>query len=140
MGIKNWLRKTMPITGQIWAFLQKTLSDRKNLVRFVFATVAIIVTAQSMPGISIASFMVAALLILVMMVLMVVARPALALLKIPNNIFSYGVFLLLSNWIILVFLDWTLWYFETTNIWWVLLFSTTQAVFNCIIENLIQEE
>ena len=93
-----------------------------------------------MPGISIASFWVAFLLIVLMIGLLIAARPALVYLKLPFNLMYLGLFLLVAYALSLLLLDWLLWYFETDNVWWVLLYCLIQAVFNCVIENLVQEE
>ena len=121
-------------------FLRQTFSDKKNLTRFAFAIVGVIVTAQLLPGISIASFWVALLLVMIMIALLIAAKPVIESLKIPYSIISLGIFLCLANWLLLLLLDWMLWYFETENNWWVLAYSAIQAVFNCIIENLVEEE
>ena len=138
--IQNWVKKAKPSASHVWMFLRKTFSDKKNIVRFSFASIAVIVTAQLMPGISIASFWVAFLLVLIMIALIITARHTIEYVKLPFNIIFYGIFLCLANWIVLLFLDWILWYFETGNIGWVFLYSLIQAVFNGIIENLIEEE
>ena len=138
--LEKWIVKGRPYAEQAWAFLRKTFSDKKNIVRFIFASVAVIITAQLMPGIAIASFWVAFLLVLIMIALLIAARPMIAYARLPFHIIYFGIFLCLSNWLVLLLLDWILWYFETVNIWWVLLYCLIQAVFNCIIENLILEE
>jgi putative membrane protein len=132
--------KVKPAVEQSWRFLKKTFSDKKNIIRFVFAAIAVIITSQLMPGLTIASFGVAFLLVLVMIALLIAARPALAYVKLPFNLVYFGIFIWLAYFILLMFLDWILWYFETLTVWWVLLYCLIQAVFNCIIENLLQEE
>jgi uncharacterized membrane protein YvlD (DUF360 family) len=138
--IRRFRQRAKPATEKTWQFLKKTFSDKKNVVRFAFAAVAVIVAASLMPGIGIASFWVALLLVMVMITLLISARPLLEYLKLPFNLIYFGLFLWLAGWVVLVFLDWILWYFEPINAWWVLLYCLIQAVFNCIIENLIQEE
>lgn len=93
-----------------------------------------------MPGISIASFWVAFLLVALMVALLTAARPAIAYFKLPFNLIYFGLFLWLGFSLLLLLLDWLLWYFETENVWWVILYCLIQAVFNCVIENLLQEE
>ena len=137
---KQGIEKIKPWASKTWRFLQQTFSEKKNIVRFVFSSIAIILTAQLMPGISIASFWVAFLLIVLMIGLLIAARPALVYLKLPFNLMYLGLFLLVAYALSLLLLDWLLWYFETDNVWWVLLYCLIQAVFNCVIENLVQEE
>jgi putative membrane protein len=137
---KGFAQAAKRIFETVVRFLRQTFSDKKNLTRFAFATLGVIVTAQLLPGISIASFWVASSFVIIMVVLLIAAKPTLESLKIPFNIVSFGIFLCLANWLVLMLLDWMLWYFETDNIWWVLAYSAIQAVFNCIIENLVEEE
>jgi uncharacterized membrane protein YvlD (DUF360 family) len=138
--IKRFGQEAKPVAEKTWLFLRETFSDKKNIVRFAFAALAVIVAASLMPGIGIASFWVAFLLVLVMIALLIGARPALEYIKLPFTPLYFGLFLWLAGWLVLLFLDWILWYFEPVNVWWVLLYCLIQAVFNCIIENLIQEE
>lgn len=121
-------------------FLWVTFRDKKNLIRFTLATAAIIVGAQFMPSIIIASFWVFFLLIAVTIALLVGAKPALNYLKIPYSILTFGLFLWIGNGLILLLLDWLLWYFETTTWWWVFLYALVQAIVNCMVEVLIEEE
>ena len=124
----------------IKTYLKKTFSDRHNQVRFAFATAAVIVASQFMPAITIASFWVALLLIVVTMALIVSAHPALTSVKIPYSIISYGLYLWILNALIILVLDWLLWYLETETWWWVFLYALVQAAVLCLIEVLIQEE
>lgn len=136
----EWKERIDELTAQLTAFLWKTFSDRKNLFRFAFAAAAIIIVSQLMPAITIASFWVAFLLIVVSIGLLVGARPALAYIKLPFSILTFGLFLWISNTLILYVLDWLLWYLETSTWWWVILYALVQAVINCLIETLVQEE
>lgn len=135
-------QKTKLFVSVSGVFLRKTFSDKKNIIRFVLAAIAIIITAQLMPGksIYIASFWVAFLLVLVMVALLIGAKPALTYLKLPFTLIYLGLFLWIGYFLLIIFLDWILWYLETDQWWWVLAFCGIQAVFNCVIENLLEEE
>ena len=135
-----WKEKLKAYSVTIKLYLWQIFSDKKNLVRFTFASAAIIIAAQFMPAITIASFWVALLLVIITIVLLLGARPALIYLKIPYTIVTFGLFLWILNALILLFLDWALWYFETASWWWVFLYALVQAIVNCLIETLIQEE
>ena len=126
--------------ASIRLYLWKVFSDKQNLIRFSVAAVAIIVASQLMQAITIASFWVAIVLILITIVLLVSAQPALTYLKIPYSIVSFGLFLWIANALILLALDWMLWYLETSTWWWVFLYALVQAIINSMIEILIREE
>ena len=135
-----WKERLAGYSASIMLYLGKIFSDKKNLVRFSFATAAIIVASQFMPALTIASFWVALLLIIITIALLVSAQPVLTYLKIPYSIFTFGVFLWIANALIILALDWMLWYLETNTWWWVFLYALVQAFVNCLIEVLIQEE
>ena len=136
----TWNEKLRTTTTNARLFLVKIFSDKKNLFRFSFAAAAIIITSQLMPAITIASFWVALLLIIITIALLVAAQPAITYFKLPYTIFTLGFFLWTSNALILLALDWLLWYFETATWWWVVLYALVQAIINCLIETLVQEE
>jgi putative membrane protein len=140
MEIMAWKETLKDYSSNVKHYLWQLFRDKKNLVRFTFATAAIIISAQFMPAITIASFWVALLLIIITIVLLVSAKPTLARLNIPYSMVTFGLFLWIPNSLILLFLDWILWYFETASWWWVFLYALVQAIVNCLIESLIQEE
>jgi len=128
------------IYSAIKIYLKKAFSDKNNLIRFGFAAAAIIIAVQFMPAITVASFWVAFLLILISIVLLLSAQPVITYVRIPYTIFTLGLYLWILNALILLAMDWLLWYFETETWWWVFLYSLVQAIVNCLIEVLIQEE
>jgi putative membrane protein len=136
----NVFQKAKPFSIMAWQFIRSTFSDKKNILRFSLASVAVIITSQLMPGISIASFWAAFLLVIVMIALLISAKPLIAYFNLSFNILYFGVYLCIAYWLLIVFLDWAMWYLETENMGWVFLFSLIQAVFNSLIENLIEEE
>ncbi len=136
----KWREKLNAFTVLITAYLVKIFSDKKNLFRFAFAGAAIVIVSQFMPAVIIASFWVALLLIIVMITLLISAQPVISYLKLPYSILTFGFYIWVFNSVILLLLDWGLWYFETTTWWWVVLFALVQAIINCLIETLIQEE
>jgi len=138
--MKKYLEQVKSVVEKTRLFLRKTFSEKKNIIRFSFAALAVIVTAQLLPGIFIAGFGVALFLVILMVSLLIAARPLLEYLKLPFNIVYFGLFLWVSYFLLLLFFDWVLWYFETGSVWWVLLYSLILAVFNCIIEDLLKEE
>ena len=57
-----------------------------------------------------------------------------------RSTFTYGVFQWLASSLLLILYDWAMWYFETENMLWVMAYCAVIAVFNCIIENLLQDD
>lgn len=135
-------QEAKPATLASWAFLKKTFSDKKNLVRFGLAALAIVVADQLFPfgKVEIAGFGVTLFIILSYIALMISAPFALAKMKIRHTVYTYGAYLWLSFTMLLFVYDWMLWYFETSNDHWVALYSLIIAVFNCIIEDLLKDD
>jgi hypothetical protein len=140
--IQKIRQQTKPAVIASWAFLKKTFSDKKNLVRFSLAALAIVVTDQLFPTgkVEIAGFGVTLFIILTQIALMISAPHALAKLKIKHSIYTYGAYLWLAFTLLLFLYDWMLWYFETSNDYWVALYCLIIAVFNCIIEDLLKDD
>jgi hypothetical protein len=135
-------QQAKPAAIASWKFLKKTFSDKKNLMRFGLAALAIVVTDQLFPygKVEIAGLGVTLFIILSYLTLMISAPHALAKLKILYSIYSYGAYLWLGFTILLFLYDWILWYFETSNDYWVALYCVIIAVFNCIIEDLLKDD
>ena len=135
-------QQAKPVAIASWNFFKKTFSDKKNLVRFGLAALAIVVTDQLFPygKVEIAGFGVTLFIILTQVALMISAPHALAKLKIRYTLYSYGAYLWLGFTLLLFLYDWMLWYFETSNDYWVALYCLIIAVFNCIIEDLIKDD
>jgi hypothetical protein len=135
-------QQAKPAAIASWAFLKKTFTDKKNLVRFGLAALAIVVTDQLFPygKVEIAGFGVTLFIILTQLALMISAPYALAKIKIRYTLYSYGTYLWLGFTLLLFLYDWILWYFETSNDYWVALYCLIIAVFNCIIEDLLKDD
>jgi hypothetical protein len=135
-------QQAKPAALASWKFLKKTFSDKKNLVRFGLAALAIVVTDQLFPygKVEIAGLGVTLFLILTYLALMISAPHALAKLKIKYTLYTYGTYLFLGFTLLLFLYDWMLWYFETSNDYWVAIYCVILAVFNCIIEDLLKDD
>jgi hypothetical protein len=140
--IQTIRQQAKPAAIASWDFLKKTFSDKKNLVRFGLAALAIVVTDQLFPygKVEIAGFGVTLFIILSYLALMISAPHALAKLKIKYSLYTNGAYLFLGFTLLLFLYDWILWYFETSNDYWVALYCLIIAVFNCIIEDLLKDD
>lgn len=123
-------------------FLKEVFSDKKNLLRFSLAVVALIVTAQLLPvgkivyaGLGMTSFM-----ILSYIAMMISAPYALAKSKLLLTVYSLTAYYWVAGTLLLLLYDWIFWYFETAGVLWVLFYCAIIAIFNGIIENLMNDE
>lgn len=140
--VQQLRQRAKPFVIAGWQFLKKTFSDKKNLGRFALTAVAVVVAYQLFPEgkIEIAGFGVTVFVVLTFIAVMIAAPHGLVKLKLPFNLYTYGIFQWLASSILLIFYDWVMWYFETENAFWVSFYCLVIAVFNCIIENLLQDE
>ena len=135
-------KRAKPAVIASWDFLKRTFSDKKNIIRFSLAALAIVVTDQLFPSgkVVIAGFGVTLFIILTQIVLIISAPYVLKKVKLSFNLYSYGTYLWIAFTVLLFLYDWMLWYFETSNDYWVALYSLIIAVFNCIIEDLVKDD
>jgi uncharacterized membrane protein YvlD (DUF360 family) len=131
-----------PTAVAFWQFLKRTFSDKKNLIRFVLAAIAVIVVDQLFPSgkVVIAGLGVTFFIIMTQIALMISARHVLPKMKLPFNLYTYGAYLFTMFTLLLYLYDWIMWYFDTSDDYWVALYSLIIAVFNCIIEDLLKDD
>ena len=106
--------------------------------KILINTVAILLTAEILPGIDVQGGPFKAVLIaLLLAVLNVTIKPLLIILTIPFTIFTFGLFLLVINAIIIMIAGKLVPGFVVEGFWWALLFSIVMALINSLLENLL---
>jgi len=75
------------------------------LVRLIISTLAVLVTSYLLPGIYIESFLTAVIVALVLGFLNSIVKPLLILFSLPAIIFSFGLFLIVINTLIILLAD-----------------------------------
>ena len=71
-------------------------------LKILVSTLAVLITAYIMPGVSVDSYTTALMVALVMALLNIFLKPILIILTIPITLFSFGFFLLIINAFILI--------------------------------------
>lgn len=72
----------------------------------------------------------------VLALLNAVLKPLLVILTIPVTVFTFGLFLLVINALIILTADWMLADFTVNGFWWALLFSIILSIITSIFEGL----
>lgn len=103
------------------------------LVRLLLSTLAVIVSAYILPGVSVDSFLTAIVVAIILSLLNTVVKPVLVVLTIPFTIFTLGLFLLVINAIIILMTDWLIDGFTVAGFWYALLFSIVLALINSLL-------
>ena len=99
-------------------------------------TVAIIITAYVLPGVSIQGFGTALLAALVLGLINAVLRPILLVLTIPLTVITLGLFIFILNGLLVLLASVLVSGFSVVNIWWAILFSLVFSVVSFILQQI----
>jgi putative membrane protein len=108
----------------------------KFIVKLVVSTLAVLITAMLLPGVEIAdnSFLTALGVAVVLAFLNAIVKPILVILTIPVTIFSFGLFILVINAVIILWASKIVNGFQVDNFWRALLFSLILSVVTWVLE------
>ncbi|MGE5316823.1 MAG: phage holin family protein [Chloroflexota bacterium] len=103
------------------------------LTRLLLSTIAVILSAYLLPGVTVDSFMTAILVSIILSILNTIVKPILVILTIPFTVFTLGLFLLVINAIIILMTDWVIDGFMVDGFWYALIFSIVLALINSLL-------
>jgi putative membrane protein len=93
------------------------------LAKLIIGAFAVMIAAMVLPGVHIPNFVTGLIVTAVLTLLNLVVKPLLVLLTIPVTVFSFGLFLLVINAIIILLAAELVPAFEVDGFWQALLFS-----------------
>lgn len=106
------------------------------IIRLIISTLAVLVTAYVLPGVRVDSFMAAVIVALVLGFLNAIVKPLLILLSLPAVIFTFGLFLMVINTLIIMLADKLVDGFQAGGFWRALVFGIVlwlvTSIFNAI--------
>lgn len=106
------------------------------LIRFLLNGLAVVLTAYILPGVSVEDYGTALIVALILAIVNVLVKPILVILTIPITIVTLGLFLLVINAAIILFVDNLVTGFHVDGFWWALLFSLILSIFNSLFNDL----
>lgn len=106
------------------------------IIRLLLNGLAVVLTAYLLPHVEIDSYGTALIVALVLAVVNIVVKPILVILTIPITILTLGLFLLVINAILILFVENLVSGFTVDGFWWALLFSLILSVFNSLFDDL----
>jgi putative membrane protein len=108
----------------------------KFIVKLVVSTLAVLITAMLLPGVEIAenSFLTALGVAVVLAFLNAIVKPILVILTIPVTIFSFGLFILVINAVIILCAAKIVNGFYVESFWKALLFSLILSIVTWVLE------
>ncbi|HET7178178.1 MAG TPA: phage holin family protein [Chryseosolibacter sp.] len=106
------------------------------LIRLLLNGLAVVLAAYLLPGVSVDGYGTALIVALVLAIVNLLVKPILILLTIPITILTLGLFLLVINAAIILFVDNLVTGFVVDGFWWALIFSLILSVFNSVFSDL----
>lgn len=107
------------------------------IIRLLLNGLAVVLSAYILPGVEIAGGYGTALLVALILALVnVIVKPILVILTIPITILTLGLFLLVINAALILFVDNLVSGFTVDGFWWALLFSLILSIFNSLFNDL----
>lgn len=107
------------------------------LIRWLVATVAILITAYILPGVIVGGFFVAMLVAAVLGLVNIFIRPVLLLLTLPINILTFGLFTFVINALMIMLVARIVPGFKVDGFWWALGFSLLLSVVLSLLDMLL---
>lgn len=110
------------------------------LIRFLLNGLAVFLTAYLLPGVNVDGYGTALIVALILSIVNAIVKPILILLTIPITIVTLGLFLLVINALLILFVDYLVAGFAVDGFWWALLFSLILSVFNSLFDDLTRKK
>lgn len=109
----------------------------RALVQLVLQGIAVFVAAYLIPGIYLTDFWYALLVALILSIINVTIKPILQLLTLPITFFTFGLFLLVINALMVLLVDFLISDFSVKGFWTAMLFSIVITVIYWILDGII---
>ncbi|MCX6792592.1 MAG: phage holin family protein [Candidatus Falkowbacteria bacterium] len=106
------------------------------IIRWLLATIAIIITSYILPGVVLSGFWTAVLVALVIGIINAVIKPILLILTLPINILSLGLFTLVINALLILLSSKIVDGFSVASFWTALLFSIILSIISFFLGKL----
>lgn len=110
----------------------------KLIIKWLIATVAIIVTSYLLTGVELSGIWAAIWVALFLGLINVIIRPLLVLLTLPINILTLGLFTFVINALLVLLTSSVIDGFSVSGFWVALLFSIIVSVFSYILNTLFK--
>lgn len=106
------------------------------IIRLLLNGLAVVLTAYLLPGVSVKDYWTALIVALILAIVNVIVKPILVILTIPITILTLGLFLLVINAALILFVGNLVSGFVVDGFWWALLFSLILSLFNSLFGDL----
>lgn len=112
----------------------------KSIFKIILTTIAVLILANVLPGVSVDGFMTSLWVAILLAFLRFVVRPILVILTLPITILTFGLFLLVINAVLILLVDYFIGGFEVSGIWIAILFSILLSIFQSVLFQFLKED
>ncbi len=105
----------------------------RAIIKIILNTLAVVVAAYILPGISVRNLLTALIVAVVLAVVNAVLRPLLVLLTLPVTILTFGLFIFVINALLVLLTAWLVPGFTVDGFWWALLFSLVTSLVGAVL-------
>ena len=107
-----------------------------GIVRLIISTLAVLITAYLLPGVYVENFFTAVIVALVLGVLNALVKPILIFFSLPAVVFTFGLFLVVINTLIILLADQLIDGFRVDGFWRALIFSIVLSIVTGILNSI----
>jgi putative membrane protein len=106
------------------------------LTKLITSTLAVMIATYILPGVHVDNVWMALLVAIVLALLNTFIKPLLVLFTLPFTIFTFGLFLLVINALIILLADKLVDGFHVNGFWWALFFSAILSLITWLLESI----
>ncbi|GAB2765108.1 phage holin family protein [Salinimicrobium soli] len=110
------------------------------ILRILLTAVVVVFLAKFLPGVTVAGYLTAIVVALVLALLNLIVKPVLIIFTLPVTILTFGLFLIVINAIIILLADAFVGGFEVSGFWIALLFSILLSIFQSLLFSLAERK
>ncbi len=111
----------------------KESKSLNTLVEILLSAIAVVVLANILPGIYVSGFLTAIVVAAVLILLNLFVKPLLIIFTLPVTIFTFGLFLLVINALLILICDALISGFRVDGFWYALFFSILLSIFQSVL-------
>ncbi|TVZ52348.1 phage holin family protein [Dokdonia sp. Hel_I_53] len=111
----------------------------KSILKILLTAFVVVILAKIIPGVTVASYMYAIFVAIILSLLKFIVRPILIILTLPVTIVTFGLFLFIINALLIMLTDFFISGFEVSSIWTALLFSILLSIFQSVLFTLVPD-
>lgn len=109
------------------------------IIRLLITALVVVLLAQFLPGVAVASFGTAVIVAIVLALLNLIVKPILVLFTLPVTVLTLGLFLLVINAVIILLVDAFIAGFNVDGFWVALIFSLLLSIVQSILFSILPD-